>query len=181
MWCWLQCRAGILSPTFISRMNCEITDWIKQSCNFNWGKEGCVGRAGSPLASVGFCSGRNVLPRSSLQGCTSSFSFHCEPLLFALHEKRGWKKEKWVVYYAANITKDIFCGLKKKKKGKEKCKSVAFPLFSEENCIPLVSPRWHIMLIFLCIWSEGHWGQCRDSQYLQRALHHTEQELLFCW
>lgn len=119
VWCWLQCRAGILSPTFISRMDCEITDWIKQSCNFNWGKEGCVGRAGSPLASVGFCSGRNVLPRSSLQGCTSSFSFHCEPLLFAFHEKRGWKKEKGVVYYAANITKDIFCGLKKKKKAKK--------------------------------------------------------------
>lgn len=75
-------------------MNCEITDWIKQSCNFNWGKESCVGRAGSPLAAVRFCSGRNVLPRSSLQGCTSSFSFHCEPLLFTLHKKRGWKKKE---------------------------------------------------------------------------------------
>lgn len=158
------------------------SDWIKQSCSFNWSKETCVGRAGSPLASVGFCSEFwNVLPHSSsglhlqLQLSQWAFAFHLT------QEKRLKKRKRIYILCGKYYQGHTLWFREKKKKTKKKCKSGAFLLFSEESCIPLVSPCWHIMVIFLCIWSEGHWGQCRDSQYLQQTLQHTEQELLFCW
>lgn len=102
------------------------SDWIKQSCSFNWSKETCVGRAGSPLASVGFCSEFwNVLPHSSsglhlqLQLSLWAFAFH-------LTQEKRLKKRKRIYILCSKYYQGHTLWFREKKKTKEKMQIWSF-------------------------------------------------------
>lgn len=109
----------------------------------------CVGRAYGPLTAVGFCTGTSVLPRSSLCRIVLQLQLSWQAFAFPLTQGKRLvrkKKKEALCIMQQILARTYSVGFKKK--AKKNANLLLLLSFSAESCIPSVSPRWHMMLIF---------------------------------